>query len=289
MGTRYTSAVTRQRALCVVLLCWVGSILSSFGQFIGSDVLHHWGSDGTGQDGSTAGLGLDGNWTTSSPPTSPHSKYPQDLLVIGKYLPYGGFLSKFYVEDMHNFTYAEIHGSHWGVCAPDTVLSPQFLVYVHGVTVFLLPLLGLLAIYLDLLCMKPRQSPFGLSETSKRDPSQVRSLALSLSLLVLLCLPLHITHALLLFTPSTRPPIWAYSIATFLSQLYSLVPPLLFTPAKKQVGGEQASFPVSLPHLPPAVTTSRGKAARKALCEAVQVAPWCSAKHSFKAKVCPGV
>lgn len=82
-----------------------------------------------------------GNWT-SPPPRPMPPKYNQDRSVIGKYLPYGGFLSKFYVEDLHNFTYAEIHGSHWGVCAPDTVLSPQFLVYVYGVTVFLLPLMA---------------------------------------------------------------------------------------------------------------------------------------------------
>ncbi|XP_071764609.2 adenosine receptor A1 [Centroberyx gerrardi] len=286
LADRYSSVVTRQRALCVVLLCWVGSVLSSFAQFIGSDVLDARGRGGTG---GSAGLGLDGNWTTSSPSPPPHPKYPQDLSVIGKYLPYGGFLSKFYVEDLHNFTYAEIHSSHWGVCAPDTVLSPQFLVYVHGVMAFLLPLLGLLAIYLDLLRMKPRQSPFGPAEPPKRDPSQVRSLALSLSLLVLLCLPLHITHALLIFTPSTRPPIWAYPVATVLSQLYSLVPPLLFTPAKKQAEGERASFPLSLPHLPPAVAPSRSKAVPRALCEAVQAAPWRSGKCSLKAKVCPEV
>ncbi|KAM3872828.1 adenosine receptor A1 [Diretmus argenteus] len=291
LADRYSSVVTRRRALCVVLLCWVGSVLSSFAQFISSDVLDTWGSGGTGQDGGTAGLGLDGNWTTSPPPPSPppHPKYPQDLLVIGKYLPYGGFLSKFYVEDLHNFTYAEIHGSHWGVCAPDTILSPQFLVYVHGVTVFLLPLLGLLVIYLDLLCVKPRQTHFGPAEPPKRDSSQVRSLALSLSLLVLLCLPLHITHALLLFTPSLKHPIWAQPVATFLSQLYSLVPQLLFTPAKKQEGEERASCPPSRPHLAPTVTPSRGKSVRKAVCEAMQAAPWCSTKLSLKAKVCPEV
>lgn len=78
-------------------------------------------------------------------------------------------------------------------------------------------------------------------------------------------------------------------MTTFLFQLYSLVPQVLFTPDKEQKGGERASFPLSVPHLPPAVAQSRGKAVGKALREAVQAAPWCSAKHSFKAKVCPGV
>lgn len=203
---RYSSVVTRQRAVCVVLLCWLGSVLSSFSQFISSNALRTWSSGGTGQDSGTAGLVLDGNWTTSSPRPSayPHPKYPQELKVIGRYLPYGGFLSKFYVEDMHNFTYAEIHGNHWGVCAPDTVLSPQFLVYIHGVTVFMLPVLLLLVIYIDLLCKRPRKTH---TEPPKDDSCQVRSLALSLSLLVLLCLPLHIIHALQLFTPNTNLPI----------------------------------------------------------------------------------
>ncbi|XP_051263644.1 adenosine receptor A1-like [Dicentrarchus labrax] len=289
LADRYSSVMTRQRALCVVLLCWVGSVLSSFAQFIGSDVLDTWRRGETGPG--TAGLGLHGNWTTSLPhlTPSPPPKYHHDRKVIGKYLPYGGFLSKFYVEDMHNFTYAEIHSSHWGVCAPDTILSPQFLVYVHGMTVFMLPLLCLLAIYLDLLCIKPRKTPFSHADPPKHDPCQVRSLALSLSLLVLLCLPLHIIHALLLFTPNTNLPAWPHAVAMFLFQLYSLVPQLLFTPPKNQVGEERASFPLSVPHLPPAVAPSTVKSVRMALCEAVQAAPWSSAKHSLKAKVCPEV
>ncbi|KAL7394415.1 hypothetical protein ABVT39_025853 [Epinephelus coioides] len=289
VNARYSSVMTRQRALCVVLLCWVGSVLSSFGQFIGSDVLDTWRSGGTGPG--TAGLGLDGNWTTSLPhlTPSPPPKYHQDRIVIGKYLPYGGFLSKFYVEDKHNFTYAEIHSSHWGVCAPDIILSPQFLVYVHGMTVFMLPLLCLLAIYLDLLCIKPRKTPFSHADPPKHDSCRVRSLALSLSLLVLLCLPLHIIHALLLFTPKTNLPAWTHAVAVLLFQLYSLVPQILFTPPKKQVGGERASFPLSVAQLPPPVAPSRVKSVRMALCEAVQAAPWSSAKHSLKAKVCPEV
>lgn len=285
VNARYSSVITRQRALCVVLLCWLGSVLSSFAQFIGLDILDTWISGGTGQG--TAGLGLHGNWTTSLPYITP-PKYHQDLKVIGKYLPYGGFLSKFYVEDMHNFTYAEIHSSHWGVCAPDTVFSPQFLVYVHGMTVFVLPFLCLLAIYLDLLCIKTRKTPFSHADPPKHDFCQARSLALSLSLLVLLCLPIHIFHALLLFTPSTNVPAWAQAIATVLFQLYGLVPQILFTPPKKQVR-ERPSSPLFVPHLPPTVAPSRGKSVHKALCEAVQVAPWSSAKHSLKAKVCPEV
>ncbi|XP_068994399.1 adenosine receptor A1-like [Embiotoca jacksoni] len=289
LADRYSSVVTRQRALCVVLLCWVGSVLSSFAQFIGSDVLDTWRGDGTGLG--SDGHELGGNWTTplTNLTPSPPPKYHYDRKVIGKFLPYGGFLSKFYVEDMHNFTYAEIHSSHWGVCAPDTILTPQFLVYVHGMTVFMLPLLCLLAIYLDLLCMKPRKTPFSHADPPKHDSCLVRSLALSLSLLVLLCLPLHILHALLLFTPSTHLPAWAHAVALFLFQMYSLVPLILFTPPGKQVGEERASFPLAVPNLPPAVALSRAKSVRMALCEAVQAAPWSSAKHSLKAKVCPEV
>ncbi len=281
--------MTRRRALCVVLLCWVGSVLFSFSQFIGSDVLDTWRRAETGSG--TAGLGLHDNWTTSLPhlTPSPTPKYYHGREVIGKYLPYGGFLSKFYVEDMHNFTYAEIHSSHWGVCTPDTIFSPYFLVYVHGIAVFMLPLLCLLAIYLDLLCIRPRKTPFSHADPPKHDSCRARTLALFLSLLVLLCLPLHIIHALLLLTPNTSLPAWVHSVAMFLFQLYSLVPPILFTPPTKQEGEERASFPLSVPHLPPAAAPSRGKSVRMALCEAVQAAPWSSAKHSLKAKVCPEV
>ena len=293
LGDRYSKVVTRRRALCVVLLCWVVSVLSSFAQFIGSDILGTWRRVGTGQD--TTGLGLDGNWTTSSPhlTTSPPPKYDHDRKIIGKYLPYGGFLSKFYVEDMGNFTYAEIHSSHWGVCAPDTILSPQFLVYAHGMTVFMLPVLCLLVIYLDLLCMKPRKTPFSHTDPPKHDSHQVRSLAWSLSLLVLLCLPIHIIHALLLVTPTINLPAWAHAVALFLFQLYDLVPQILFTPPpRKQVAEERATFPLSVPAAGgrlPAVAQTRRKSVRLALCEAVQAAQWFPAKHSLKAKVCPEV
>ncbi|KAM9403569.1 adenosine receptor A1 [Salvelinus alpinus] len=278
MGSRYSLLVTRRRALCVVLLCWVASVLSSFAQFIGWNVLDTWGGD----EGWLDGLGLDGippgNWT-SPPPRPMPPKYNQDRSVIGKYLPYGGFLSKFYVEDLHNFTYAEIHGSHWGVCAPDTVLSPQFLVYVYGVTVFLLPLMGLLAIYLDLVCVMPRQDPDGPgSGPPKRRSPRARSLGLSLCLLVLLCLPLHITHSLLLFSPGTLPPTWAFPLVSLLSQLYGLVPPLLFTIPIQRVGAEQVPLP--LPHLNP----TGGKTVGGALCSAVQ-----AASCSLKGRLCPDV
>ncbi|XP_068179788.1 adenosine receptor A1-like [Antennarius striatus] len=282
---RYSSLITHQRVLCVVLLCWVASVLSSFAQFIGSDVLDAWRRDIIDSD--TAGLELQGNWTTSLPhgTPSPTPKYK----VIGQHLPYGGFLSKFYVEDMHNFSYAEIHRSHWGVCAPDTILSPHFLVYVHGMMVFVLPLLCLLFIYLDVLCIKPRQAPFSHGDPPKHNSNWVHFLTLSLSLLVLLCLPLHIIHALLLFTTSTNVPAWVHAVAMFLFQLYGLVPQILFTHPKKQAGEERSSFPLSVQNLPPALAPSRRKSVRKAICDAVQAAPWSSAKHSLKAKVCPEV
>ena len=290
---RYSSVVTRQRTLCVVLLCWVGSVLSSFIQFLGSDVLRYWRSSRTGQN--AAGRELGGNWTTSLPhltPT-PHSKYHYDRKEIGKFLPYGGFLSKFYVEDMHNFTYAEIHSSHWGVCSPDAIISPTFQVHVHGMTLFILPLLFLLCIYLDLLFIKPRKSPSNHGDSEKHDSCLARSLAvslsLSLSLLVLLCLPLYVIHALLLFTPSTHLPVWMHAVALFLFQLYSLVPHILFTPPRKQGKKGRACLPLGALHLKPPQISSRGKSVHMSLCEAVQAAPWSSAKHSLKTKVCPGV
>uniref|UniRef100_A0AAV2MAE2 G-protein coupled receptors family 1 profile domain-containing protein n=1 Tax=Knipowitschia caucasica TaxID=637954 RepID=A0AAV2MAE2_KNICA len=142
LAHRYQAVVTRRRALCVVLLCWVASILSSFAQFIGSDVLHAWQGRGEGHGGSgdagTAGLGLGENLTSSLPAT-PYPKYYKDLKVIGKFLPYGGFLSKFYVEDMGNFTYAQIHSSHWGTLVPS---------WVHGAAAFLFQVYSLVPLVL---------------------------------------------------------------------------------------------------------------------------------------------
>lgn len=286
MKDRYSAVITRQRALCAVLLGWVVSVLSSFAQFIGSDA---WKSDG--MTFGTAEFGLQGNWTTSSPYVTPFQPLKMHRKIIGNYLPYGGFLSKFYVEDMHNYTYADIHSSHWGVCDPDTLLSPQFLVYVHGMAVFVLPFLCLLTIYLDLLCTnKPRKTPASQAKPLERDCSQVRSLALSLSLLVLLCLPIHIIHALTLFAPSTNLPAWIHAIAVILFQLYGLVPQILFTPPRKQEAGEERpTFCCSVTQILPTFAPSKGKMVQKALCEAVQVATWSSAKHSLKAKVCPDV
>lgn len=281
---RYSSVVTRRRVLFAVLLCWVGSVLSSFAQFIGTDVLHAWTNGRT--DPGTDDHGLDGNWTTSLPrhTTTPLPKYHHDRKVIAKYLPYGGFLSKFYVEDKHNFTYAEIHSSHWGVCAPDTVLSPPFAVYVHGITIFILPLLFLMAVYLDLLRTKLKKALINHVETHL-----VQFTAFSICLLVLLCLPLYVIEALLLFSPDTHLPSWACAVALFLFQLYSLVPPILFTPPRKRAGEEQVSLPLAVPNLTAAVVRSKGKSVRMALREVVQSAPWSSAKHSLKAKVCPEV
>ncbi|KAM9806169.1 uncharacterized protein ACBT44_013641 isoform 1-T1 [Syngnathus typhle] len=266
---RYSALVTRQRALCVALLCWMASVLTSFGQFIDSEVLDGWGRKG--QDQHTASLGSDGNRTTPPPALS---KYAQQRMVIGKYLPYGGFLSKFYVEDLRNFTYAEIHSSHWGVCAPDTILSPQFLVYVHGTAVFTLPLLLLLFLYVDLKCKNVKQSDASL---------RPRRLALSVSFLVVLCLPLQIIHAVLLFAPGAAVPSWLHAMAVFFFQLYGLVPQVLFTPPEKREGEQGATFALSAPPPP------TGKTVQKALCEAARAASWVSAKNSLKAKVCPEV
>lgn len=282
---RYSSVVTRQRALCLILLCWMGSVLSAFGQFIGSDLFPSWNRF---RDGATTGLEWDGNWTSSVPPTSSAPNYHDDREVIAEYLPYGGFLSKFFVEDRYNFTYAQIHGTHWFICAPNTILSPQFLVYAHGTIVFVLPFLCLLAVYLDLFRLKPKKTPFGTPAPKKHDSYPVRHLVLSLSLLVLLCLPIQIIDALCLFSPTMNIPSLGHAITSVLFQLYGLVPQILFTPTSKEARGDQRSLThAALPHLPPAVPLPIGISVHKVLCEAVQVTQWSSAKHSLKAKVCP--
>ncbi|KAI4882084.1 hypothetical protein NFI96_021584 [Prochilodus magdalenae] len=233
LGYRYAGLVTRQRMLFMVLLCWACSVVTAFAQFIAGNSLDTW------REAITSELGLEEDPQPNNTYPKPPPRLPRDPEVIGKYLPYGGFLSKFLVEDMHNYTYEEIHSSHWGVCAPDTTLSPAFLVYVYAAAVFLVPLLILLTVYLDLMCLMPRQGP---SEVQKRSSGQSHSLALSLSLLVLLCLPLHIIHALRLFSPSGQRPVWVTSVATILFQAYSLVPPLLFTESHDKVASGGSSL-----------------------------------------------
>ncbi|XP_052434372.1 uncharacterized protein LOC127974851 [Carassius gibelio] len=256
LGNRYAGLVTRRRVLCSVLLCWVISVIIAFGQFFVSYSLD---TSGASEDDDTAGLGMDewpeANYTTPALP--PKRPYPQDRSVIGQFLPYGGFLSKFLVEDNENFTYAEIHGSHWGICAPDTTLSPVFMVYVYAVTVFVIPLVVLSGVYLDLMCFMPQQVPASSTLPQKRSSARSRSLALSISLLVMLCLPLHITHALLLFAPSAARPSWTSLTASVLFQMYSLVPPLLFTNTSQQVGFECSLL--SAPNLTSRVISSRVK------------------------------
>lgn len=229
MSFRYAGLVTRRRMLCLVLLSWLCSVVTAFAQFIVCNSMDTWG---------TAGLGF--IWPNQTTP-KPH---PQAPSVIGKYLPYGGFLSKFLVEDLNNFTYAEIHSSHWGVCAHDTVLSPAFLVYVYDIAVFFIPLLILLGVYVDLRCVMSQQPVMSLSELQMKTSGWSRSLVLSLCLLVLLCLPLHTIHALHLFAPSSHWPLWANYVASILFQAYALVPPVLFisSPQKVSTGRESLAL-----------------------------------------------
>ncbi|KAL2084346.1 hypothetical protein ACEWY4_019864 [Coilia grayii] len=268
--SRYAALVTRQRMLCLVLFSWLVSVVTAFAQFIGWNAQDSW--DGSGAAALGVGRPQGANWSTTFPP------YPQDLSVIGRYLPYGGFLSKFLVTYTANYTYAEIHGSHWGVCAADTVLSPAFMVYVYSVTVFILPMLVMLAIYLDLMCCGSRSSPGPLASPGKGTLSHARSVALSISLLALLCLPLHVSHVLLLFAPGNPQPSWATVLMSLLFQSYGLVPrccswrrkarkgarlPHLWrwplTPQGKSWGGLSAPAPLSTP---PALT-QKPKCAQK--------------------------
>lgn len=282
--------VTRPRVLCLVLLSWLVSVVSSFAQFIVWNAQDTWGtSDGT----STVELGLGrpqgGNWSTPSTPP-PRLPYPQDRSVIGSYLPYGGFLSKFLITDTQNFTYAEIHGSHWGVCAADTVLSPGFMVYVYGVTVFLVPLLVMMAVYLDLMCVAPRLGPGHHEALGKSMLTHSRSVALSLSLLVLLCLPIHVSHAVQLFAPGRTQPPWAGLLVSLLFQSYGLVPPLLFREKKGEEGSVSSSVRVA-PAGVATVPSPRGKAVGRALCIALQECSSCCPllPPQPKAKACTEV
>ncbi|XP_074415828.1 LOW QUALITY PROTEIN: uncharacterized protein LOC114912573 [Scleropages formosus] len=261
LGARHASLISRCRALFTVLISLGGSVLTAFGQCIFQSVLDTW--DIVQGDG-TDGLGLDDghgdDWTAPSPPV----KYP----MIGKYLPYGDFLSKFYVQDLENFTYAKIHGSRRGVYAPNTILSPQVLVYVYALSVFVPPLLVQMGIYLDLLCVLPKcvSTPAG---PPKQHDATGRSLVLSLGLLVLLCLPFHTSHALLLFAPGTKQPPRATSVASILFQAYGLIRPLLHTPAP-------------LHHIKLMPSTSQRKSTDAALCST-----WWSCTHTRR--VCPEV
>lgn len=219
-----------------MLLSWLCSVVTAFAQFIVCDSLD---TSGKAEQGFI--------W----PNQTSHKPHPQTPSVIGKYLPYGGFLSKFLVEDLNNFTYAEIHSSHWVVCAYDTVLSPTFLVYVYDVAVFYIPLLLMLGAYVDLSCVMSQQAVLSLPELPMKTSGWSRSLVLSLCLLVLLCLPLHIIHALHLFAPSNQWPFWANYVASILCQAYGLVPPVLFItcPQKATPGSDSLALKTATPQL----------------------------------------
>lgn len=235
--------------LFLVLLSWVCSVLTAFAQFIIYNSFDTW------QDNSKSEMGLEQLWPNhTSPKPPPKLPYPQEHSVIGMHLPYGGFLSKFMVEDLHNFTYKEIHSRHWGVCAPDTLLSPAFLVYVYAVAVFIVPMLVLLAVLLDLMCLMPWQAAAGPLKVQKKNSGHSRTLVLSLSFLILLCLPLHIIHFMHLFCPRGQRPMWVMYAASILFQAYSLVPPLLFTQSPDKVDSVASSLAVT--PLTPVKTTS---------------------------------
>ncbi|TSL40950.1 Adenosine receptor A2b [Bagarius yarrelli] len=245
LGQRYADLITRRRMLFLMLLIWFCSVVTAFAQFIVSDSLDTWGTDGLGF--------IWPNQTT-------HKPHPKPPSVIGKYLPYGGFLSKFMVKDMNNFTYAEIHSSHWGICAHDTVLSPVFLFYVYDVAVFYIPLIILLGVFVDLSCVMSRQAVMSLSELQMKTSGWSQSLIPSLCLLVFLCLPIHTIHALQLFAPSSQWPLWANSLASILFQAYGLVPPIVFISSSEKA--TKCSEPLALK-----TTTSQLKSIPQTLLE----------------------
>nr|XP_015224248.1 PREDICTED: 40S ribosomal protein S19 [Lepisosteus oculatus] len=149
LPTWYPALVTRRRALYLVFLCWLGSVLLGFAPLMGWSSLPGGSTEGglEGGGGGTAGLGLGqlGNWTPPAPPA--FLPAPQDRTIIGQFLPYGGFLSKVYFQDQRNLSYEEIHGRHLGLCEPEPALGLRYLVYVHAVAAFLLPLLAMLGAY----------------------------------------------------------------------------------------------------------------------------------------------
>ncbi|XP_030641220.1 adenosine receptor A1 [Chanos chanos] len=222
LDNRYSILVTRKRVLCLVLICWVGSVLSTFGQFFICDPLDTWTVTSD-----VSGPGLNEvqniNRTTGIPPQ--RTSDPRDHVVIRKYLPHGGFWSTISVVNLQNVTYTNIYSSHWEVCAPDIVFSLGSLVYVYFLTAFVIPMLILLGVYADLRCAPSNAVTWDLQKSHSRRSNFV---GLSVTLLVFLNLPLYTIQALRLFAPSTYRPVWASTVASILFQIYGLVPPLLF-------------------------------------------------------------
>ncbi|XP_069041492.1 adenosine receptor A1-like [Lepisosteus oculatus] len=239
LPTWYPALVTRRRALYLVFLCWLGSVLLGFAPLMGWSSLPGGSTEGglEGGGGGTAGLGLGqlGNWTPPAPPA--FLPAPQDRTIIGQFLPYGGFLSKVYFQDQRNLSYEEIHGRHLGLCEPEPALGLRYLVYVHAVAAFLLPLLAMLGAYAAALRLAQRRrgKAGGPAPGASREGRAARTLGLTLALFVLLRLPLHLCHALRLLAPALRQPPWAPLLAAFLSHLHALAPTLLHAPPRRSV------------------------------------------------------
>uniref|UniRef100_A0A8C4TDG9 Adenosine receptor A1-like n=1 Tax=Erpetoichthys calabaricus TaxID=27687 RepID=A0A8C4TDG9_ERPCA len=171
----------RHSVIALVFLCWVVSVIAGFTPLMG------WNQMKT-------------------------IKQPLERSIIGKNLPYGGFLSK-------------------------ATVSPEYLVYFHFLVCTLLPLLIMLGLYVDLFrIVQSYYAAQGMPTAKRSEVQTARSLFLMLGLFCLLWVPLNVNNMLWLFCSTCSQPLWVSQLTVFLSHLNSLTNPLLYAMRKKNFG-----------------------------------------------------
>ncbi|XP_028679610.1 adenosine receptor A1-like [Erpetoichthys calabaricus] len=215
-SARYAAIVNKRKVIALVFLCWVVSVIAGFTPLMGWNQMKTY---------------TERNITTTS------IKQPLERSIIGKNLPYGGFLSKVYYNNRRNMSYSEIHRGHLGQCSFEATVSPEYLVYFHFLVCTLLPLLIMLGLYVDLFrIVQSYYAAQGMPTAKRSEVQTARSLFLMLGLFCLLWVPLNVNNMLWLFCSTCSQPLWVSQLTVFLSHLNSLTNPLLYAMRKKNFG-----------------------------------------------------
>nr|XP_014345124.1 PREDICTED: adenosine receptor A2b-like [Latimeria chalumnae] len=212
---RYTIFVTKKKVMLAVALCWFLSILIGFTPMMGWNGFNQY---------------KEKNLTLAAHTLAERSAIAWDL-------PYGGFLSKVYLLNRHNFSYSDIHSSHMGRCSFRTVISPAYLVYFIFFICMLAPLLTMLSIYTDLFCLvRDYFVSQSLRPAKRPETYSARTLLLLVGLFCFCWLPFHVLDCFLLFCPSCEIHSSLTFLAVLLSHLNSLVNPLVYAIRKRAFG-----------------------------------------------------
>lgn len=226
----YATYVKKGRMVAIVVSCWVLSLLIGLSPMMGWNRLKH--------------------YVETNNHTLP-VKYPSEraaLVLIARDVPYGGFLSKIYVSERREFNYSEIHSGHVGLCSFTTVFSPDYLVYFVFFVCTLLPLVAMLAIYVDLFrVIRGHFKSQALWPAKRGELQMAQTLFLLVGIFCMCWGPLHIIYSVRLLCPKCQSYDSLDRLAVLLSHLNSLANPLVYAMRKKDFG--QAFRSVFLHHV----------------------------------------